>query len=207
MAVVAALTCASHSGRSHQGISIIPARLRHNSRNSLRSVVAKVCLAKNVFASSYKRALDIVELLAQGGCHARKGDALALTRLVAIAIASCQHGSIRIHVARADLDSHRHAAQIPLAILPSRLRIPRVDANAKARARQFLRERRRALDGALVAGADDWDQHRLNRRHFWRDSQPAIVAMLHDQTAKHAPRNSPRGSVDVRNRADRRRRT
>src|ERR1700729_732211 len=149
------------------------------------------------FSLSVERPLNVVEQLAQDVGNVGQRDALPLPLLPPAAVSSRQDGGLRVDVARTDLDTNRNAAQVPLAILPTRLRVARVDANPEARGIQTLGEIGASLDRALVAGPHDRYQDGLDRRHLRRNSQPAVVAVDHDQATEHPPRNSPRSRVGV----------
>ena len=133
------LTSASHSGRSHHAMSIMPARSVHSSKNSSRSLAANVCDLEKRLAPAGRATLECRRAVRATRAEFVNAHAALLLRFALLAIATRQHGGAGVDVARTDLDAHGHAAHVPLAVFPARLLVARVHTHAKARCRQSAR--------------------------------------------------------------------
>ena len=191
---VASLTAASHSGRSHHGMSIIPARSSSSRKNSARSPARQRVRFEKRLGLREKRGLDLVQRGRDLGHDRVERDRALLAFFFERAVAPDQRRDAGFEVARAELDAQRHAAHVPLVELEARrlaLALVELDAQAGLLARREQVARSRIEHGRAVAAHDRHD-HDLDRRHLRRNAQAAIVAVHHDQRAEHAPRHPPR---------------
>ncbi len=198
VALVSALTCASHAARSHHGMSIMPGALAAQAKNSARSVAAqRMRVAETPCACVVERA---------AGSSSSSG---AARRHVGERHASSSAPSAPL---RAIAPHERRDVRCADRWRPISMRsgTPRMSQSANFQpgcwpSRSSSLTRKPALRNASSrsrAAADDvgarhpWDDRhddRLDRRHLRREPQPAVVAVHHDQRAEHAPRHAPRG--------------
>src|SRR5579862_9649386 len=91
--------------------------------------------------------------------HAR-----ALVGVALGAVAPHHHGGSRVDVAGTDLDSNRHAAQIPFTVLPPRRFVARIDAHAPPGLGQSVGGLTSDADRTIVVGPHDWNEDGFDRR-------------------------------------------
>jgi len=143
--------------------------------------------------------LDRVQHLSHRGSDPRRRHAESLA-LFAGQIAAGQHHGVLFHVARADLEPHRHAAHLPIVELETGVDfVPGVQLHPDARGPQRLVHliSQRQHGAALRVLAPDRHDHDLDRRQAGRQHQPLVVAVAHDDGADHARADAPTGGPGV----------
>ena len=99
------------------------------------------------------------------------------------------------YIPRTKLDSHGYALHLVLRKLPARRIVAVVQRNPHGRFKLRFQLQCRFHNAALMRG--NGYNNRLYRRNSWRQSQPVIVAVRHDNSADKARGNTPRSLMRI----------
>src|SRR5919198_1177772 len=141
-----------------------------------------------------ERRLDVVEKLVDRRAHVRERDLLFLA-----GVAASDGDAPGSEVAAADLDTERHALELPLVELePGPVLGAIVDTDANARCAQLVCDGSAGAHhvGPILVAEDRHDDHLLRRDPRWKP-QPAVVAVRHHDAADQSRAGSPRGRVRI----------
>src|SRR5262249_27478205 len=126
-----------------------------------------------------------------------------LLPFLAGAIAPCDHARLLLQVLRAQLDAHRHAAQLPFREAEARrllelgvdlhpnllITVKVVTWQRAKRTSQLFRGRDGC--GTLRVSLAQWADDNVDRRYPRRHDQSVVVGVRHDQGADEARRGPP----------------